>query len=281
MKIAIVGDSTSELYYLIADRNPALLSAPHNKPAGYDFSMVGSLPQYLNDTHTIGTFARGGMDSSECLSVVVPYTAGVYGSPITISATMWDAAVTWAPDLIVFCFGINDSTAITLEQYAANLDTMFSDAAARGIDVVGWNGLYFAYGPTGEWGESRRTAIFPYFDTLTAKCAEYGFRCADTRSAHLAAIAEGVWDVFSHNDETYLASWENGSTVGTSAYYSNVHQWIAGQEIVASTIAEMIDYGPYDLDVTLTYPYDLDVTLVAPPATFRPRRQRMAALGGF
>ena len=285
MKIALVGDSTTETYYLRASNNPALQSN-FGKPSNYDFSMGPAIDSYLGGGHTYSNFGRGGRTARTARETVTTYTTGVYGSAVTATGTMWDVAMAWEPDLIVLNFGINDASIDNLTIYKSNIDAMLAEAHAAGIRVVGWNGPYFWFGPdpnasnefTADGGASRRASTFPFTDYLAEACRSYGYDVADTRSVWLRECEAGNWDLFGHRDGTYLAGWNTG------ALYDNVHQWIGGQEVFASTIADVIAYGAYDLDVTLTaplYPYDLDVTLIAPPATFRPRRQRMAALGGF
>ncbi|NTW62062.1 SGNH/GDSL hydrolase family protein [Candidatus Saccharibacteria bacterium] len=241
MKIALVGDSTTETYYLRAADNPALITY-HGKTADFDFSLgpaIASFVPEVSSQHTFGNFARSGFTTQKALNDNVVYTQGHYGSPVTMTCPMWTAVKAWDPDVVVLCFGINDSAYSNITTYNANIATIISECLSLGIRIVGWNGAYFQYGPNpGSWPVS--TGVYAYFNSLSSQIIAAGYQMVDTRTLWHNSCLRGQWDMFGYMDETHLAGWENGSTPGTAQYYSNCHQWIDGQSLIASSLAQVI-----------------------------------------
>lgn len=246
-RIALLGDSTTISYQLTARYNPQLVEH-HGKTASYDFANHAAILSYIASPSSveIGNFGRGSLcinqsDHPSALHTIQNYVAGSYGCPVTYRGTAWDAVKSWYPDVLVINFGNNDSVHSTLANFRSGFDTVLSEANSLGYKVVIWNGMWYQFGPVrGPVAIAKTDNETPFLDELSVKAVEYGATLVDTRSLFQASIAAGVWDLWTHNDATYQTIWTSAGTPPEEAYYANSHQWIGGQEIIASAIARSL-----------------------------------------
>jgi lysophospholipase L1-like esterase len=218
--VALFGDSTYQTWYLNASLNPLLVTY-HEKAADYNGALdrvVEASLAALGVTATVTNRGQGGLDTAEALA-----------------GTTWDACIASNPDVVVIGFGVNDQAEITATQFGANLQVMVTEAIAAGIVPVLATPNYIDY-PT-HYTSDYNTTLDPFAAEHLRVARANNITLIDVRKALRDAIAAGTWDLYGHNDATYLATWENGSEPGTPAHYTNVHQWFAGNQIIADTMA--------------------------------------------
>ena len=233
--IALFGDSTFETSYLLASANPALVTY-HGKAAGFDGRLNAVLQSSLAALGvdvTVGNHGFGGMDSSEALSTV-------FSNP-----SKWAACVATSPDVVVLNFGINDSTEADtpVPTFYANIQQMIDDAVVAGIVPVLCTSPWVAYPLHAEYDRNAIGELGKYNDALVMLAIENHLTLIDNRKAFYDSIAAGVWDLFGHNDATYLDSWAAlayGTVAPDPLYYTNIHPWIDGVQLMADTMAERL-----------------------------------------
>lgn len=227
--VALFGDSTFQTYYLEAAQNPALVTY-HGKSADY----AGRLHQVmaaLLPGHTVTNYAIGGMDSTEA------QTAGFNGT----NPDPLGACLASNPDIVVVNFGANDENAsIARATFKANLLSMVSRIRAAGKVAVLQTCLHVDYPMHYATDRNLLSALGGYSETIVQVARETGCTLIDMRARFMAEIAAGNWALFGHNDSTYWVSWEDGSTPGTPAYYTNIHPWIEGVGVMADEMASRL-----------------------------------------
>lgn len=275
-KVALIGDSTTNTWYLSAAKN-TLLQTNFAKPASFDGTLAGLLQAQLGPGYDVGNFGLDGRTATSALSESLTFVqnrppvdsgigSGAVNCPINYTGTMWNACKSWSPDIVVMSFGINDSKApLTLDDYKTAIDTVAADCVALGIELIFWNGANLKYGPNDEGAGAARNAILaPYFDYGTQKAMSIGGNLADTRQKFINAQSGVTWDLFGHNDGSMLAAWNTAPE--PPLLYANVHQWIVGNELIAEAIADTVMDSAWDVDVDLRNitPWDIDIDLRQP-----------------
>lgn len=227
--VALFGDSTYETSYLRASSNAAL-SLHHAKAPDYDARLHVLLAEQLRQrgvTATCTNYSVSGMDSSEALSTV-------FASP-----TKWSLLLASAPNVVIIHFAINDQlAAMPVATFRANIQTMIDGAVAAGIVPVIATPNFVDY-PT-HFTYDLNTLLDPYAAALIAAASDNALTLIDVRREMYSSIAHGAWDILGHNDATYLGAWENGSTPGTAAFYTNAHEWIDGAALMAGVMARTL-----------------------------------------
>jgi len=237
--VILFGDSNFQTWYLDASKNTSCTVLPQ----GYDGRLHRVLQRDLKSDYgieaVVENWAAGGMDSTQALTAHFPRFDPVTGLQVPSTVSPWADLLATRPSAVVINFGSTDAgrdaPAATTK---ANLETMVMQAKAAGVTPILATCLAYDYPAHYTWDINAR--LSPYSDAIIDVATTHSVALADNRAALQAEIASGNWDLFGHNDSSYLTSWENGSVPGTIGYYQQQHPWVGAVAVMSRTISAAV-----------------------------------------
>lgn len=149
-------------------------------------------------------------------------------------------------DIVIINFGANDQKRVDIKTYEANLRRMIKEAREAGIRVVLATCLWVDYeGKHYSYDRNTMEYLGKYSEKTLELAKEYGLTLVDMRKRFKDEIEGGNWDLFGHNNKSYYPGWHNDSKPPSVEYYSNIHPWAAGIEVMADEMVKTIEaYEP-------------------------------------